>query len=379
MHICFISNEYPLWAVGGIGSFIQTLGRMMVQKGHQVSLVGIGNSTKEEMINDEGVELYRLPAPVWLSKGRFIENSIRIRRKIKMINKENPIDILETPEWGLAFFPRKTSYKKIIRMHGGHHFFARSESRNVNWWKAYQEKISFKNADYLVAVSKYVAEETSRLLKLDKEYEIIYNFVDLKRFSIVSSRDVKKGQLLFLGTICEKKGVGKLIESLPFIIKEFPHVRLKLIGRDLINRFTGESYTTKMMEQMPDSIKPYVEFIGPVPHAQVPGWISESEIVVLPSFMEAMPIAWLEVLAMGKPLVASQEGPGPEAVINGVTGLLCNPYNPGDIAEKVIFLLSNSEEAVKMGKNAHQFALENFNFEKLVEDNILFYNKISAR
>lgn len=377
MHICFISYEYPLWATGGIGSFIQTLGRMMVLKGHHVTVVGIGTSRKEEFIIDEGVELFRLPAPGLFPKGRFLENAIRMRRKIKQIHQIKPIDVVEAPEWGLAFLPKKTSYKKVIRMHGGHHFFAKSENRKINKWKGFQEKRSYANADYLVAVSEYVAKETSRLLNLQKKYEVIYNFVDVKKFDAAIKKDVIKGQLLFVGTVCEKKGVGKLIESLPAIIEKHPHVKLKLIGRDLISRFTGESYTKKMLDQMPEWLKPMVEFVGPVPHDQVPQWISESEIVVLPSFMEAMPIAWLEVLAMGKPLVASQEGPGPEAVMHLETGLLCNPYDPSDIAENINYFLDNPKEALRIGENAHKYALKNFNFGKLVNDNIAFFSRIS--
>lgn len=376
MHICYLSHEYPLWGTGGIGSFIQTIGRGLVAQGHKVSVVGIGNNPYLEELNDEGVEIYRLPASRYLRKGRFIENRWRIRKKLRELHGEMSIDIVESPEGLLFMLPKRTPYKRVIRMHGGHHFFAKSESRQVNRWKAFQEKRSFKNADCLVAVSKYVAEETTKLLNLKKPYDVIYNFVDFKKFDRTNRREVVKGQLLFVGTVCEKKGVGKLIESLPSIIEVFPHVKLKLIGRDLISRFTGESYTKKMIELMPDSIRPHVEFPGSIPHDQVPGWVSESEIVVLPSFMEAMPIAWLEVLAMGKPLVASQEGPGSEAVKDGVSGLLCDPYNSRDIAEKVIFFLSNPNDAIKMGENAHQLAQDNFNFEKLVEENIKFYSKI---
>jgi glycosyltransferase involved in cell wall biosynthesis len=376
MHICFISHEYPLWATGGIGTFIQTLGRMMVKKGHRVTVVGIGQSKSEEVILDEGVVLYRLPAPRYLTKGSFIENLIRVRGKIKQIHADNPIDIVESPELGFAFFPHKTPYKKVIRMHGGHHFFAKSENRKVNRWKAYQEKRSFERADHLVAVSRYVAEETTRLLNLNKKAEIIYNFVNLQKFDAAVKHEVMAGQLLFIGTICEKKGVGKLIEAMPEILKHHPGVRLKLVGRDLISRFTGESYMARMKDTMPASIRHAVEFTGPVSHDRVPEIISQSQIVVLPSFMEAMPIAWLEVLAMGKPLVASLEGPGPEAVSHGETGLLCDPYSPDDIAQKVCYFLDQPAEAARMGEQAHRYALENFNFQKLVEDNIAWFERI---
>lgn len=61
MHVVFISHEYPLWSPGGVGSFLQTFGRALVQRGHRVSIVGAGKSTSEEILEDEGVQLYRLP------------------------------------------------------------------------------------------------------------------------------------------------------------------------------------------------------------------------------------------------------------------------------------------------------------------------------
>jgi glycosyltransferase involved in cell wall biosynthesis len=376
MHICFISNEYPLWATGGIGSFIQTLGRAMVQHGHKVSVVGIGSESKQVVINDEGVSIYRLPAPGLLKKARFLENVYRLRKCLKSLNKQNPIDIVESPESGMAFLPRSTPYKKVIRMHGGHHFFAQSENRPINKWKGFQEKLSYGNVDFVVAVSRYVAQRTSELLNLDKSAHVIYNFVDFKKFNYTSKRSFVKGQILFIGTVCEKKGVGKLVEAMPYILKKHPLVKLKVVGRDLINNVSGESYTQKLLSEMPSSLKDVIDFTGPVAHDKIPELISESEMVVLPSFMEAMPIAWLEVLAMGKPLVASKAGPGPEAVSHGETGLLCDPYDALDIAEKVIYIFNHPVEAQQMGARAHEYAFNNFNVEKLVNDNLAFYERI---
>jgi hypothetical protein len=55
--------------------------------------------------------------------------------KIKDIHEKNPIDIIETSELGLAFINKIEGVKYIIRLHGGHHFFAEAESRGINKWK----------------------------------------------------------------------------------------------------------------------------------------------------------------------------------------------------------------------------------------------------
>jgi glycosyltransferase involved in cell wall biosynthesis len=89
--------------------------------------------------------------------------------------------------------------------------------------------------------------------------------------------------------------------------------------------------------------------------------------------MEAMPVSWLEVLAMGKALVGSQLGPGREVIIDGFNGILCDPKNPKDIAQKVIYLLENKEVSRRVGENARLTVEQNFNLDKLVQDNIAFY------
>ncbi len=379
MQICFLSSEYPLWKSGGVGSFIQTLGINLVEKGCEVTVVGIGEKNEEEVLEDKGVKIYRLPKPN-ITKLRFVVNFYRIRKKLKQIHLNNPIDILETAELGQAFIPSKTPFLKVIRMHGGHHYFAKSESRKVSAWRGFQEKRSFKNADYLIGVSKFVADETVKLLNLGKrKVKIIYNPVDLEVFKRNEAIEVVKGQLLFIGTVCEKKGIHKLIEATKLLLDQGLGLQLKIVGRDWINPKTNQSYIQYLKSSIPERYKRNIEFIGPVPHSEVSKWLNESEIIVLPSFMEAMPIAWLEVLAMGKPLIASQTGPGPEVVENEVTGLLCDPYNPKDIASRIKILLNDSEKCKSMGRAAREYAIKNYNIEILMDENYQYYKKLVCK
>ena len=132
LHVVFVSGEYALWATGGIGVFLQTISRELVKRGHSVSVVGLGNTAKEEILEDAGVLLYRLA--VNTSKiPNFIINSKRIIEKLKQLHSENPIDIIETSEGGLAFLKSLPPAKKVIRLHGGHYFFSEAEKRGINW------------------------------------------------------------------------------------------------------------------------------------------------------------------------------------------------------------------------------------------------------
>src|SRR5690554_8226985 len=127
LNICYLSYEYPLWGTGGIGSFIQTIARALVRAGLRVSVVGIGKGPLEEHFQDRGVDIYRLPAPRLFKKASFAENAWRIRRKLREMHESRPLDVVEAPEALMFMLPAKTPYLKVVRMHGGHHFFAESE------------------------------------------------------------------------------------------------------------------------------------------------------------------------------------------------------------------------------------------------------------
>jgi glycosyltransferase involved in cell wall biosynthesis len=93
--------------------------------------------------------------------------------------------------------------------------------------------------------------------------------------------------------------------------------------------------------------------------------------------MEAMPIAWLEGLATGKAVVASQTGPGPEVIDDGVTGVLCEPHDPDSIAARVISLLRDAPARRRLGAAARRMAVERYSLEMLVKRNLDYYARIA--
>jgi glycosyltransferase involved in cell wall biosynthesis len=100
---------------------------------------------------------------------------------------------------------------------------------------------------------------------------------------------------------------------------------------------------------------------------------------VYPSHIEAMPLAWLEGLAAGKAVVASQTGPGPEIIDDGVTGLLCDPHDPESIASALIRVLKDRELRRRLGENARRTAQERFALPKIADQNEAYYRAVVAR
>ena len=381
MHICFLTNEYPKkgFPHGGIGSFVQTLGRTLVQQGIEVSVVGLNYTPNDEHQLLDGVNVYRLKKSKVKGLAWFF-NSKAINRKIATIHKQQPIDIAEGAELSLAFIKKVKNIKYIIRLHGGHHFFAEAENRGINTWKGFQEKRSFQKADAFIAVSQYVKTHTEKYLSYhNKPIVYLNNPVDTDFFrpidKVVSELENK---IVFVGTVCEKKGVRQLIQSFPLVKNEIPKTTLEIYGRDWLFP-DGSSYNQMLKEtELPQLGKTAkdIHFHGAIPFTEITEVYAKAAVCVFPSHMETFSLVALEAMAMHKAVVFTNKGPGSEIIMDGKTGFLCNPNNPSAIAEKIIWALSHKSEARQIGIKARKEVLNNFNVKILIQKNIQFYSKI---
>jgi glycosyltransferase involved in cell wall biosynthesis len=373
MHICFLCDEYPPGLHGGIGSVTQTLAHALVRRGHTVTVLGVSKAHPAGEIDDDGVRVIRLPHALVARTG-FLVNGYRRRAVLKRIQKEHAIDVLEGPESSLAVMPRFFPVPRAIRMHGGHHFFARTLGKAPTPWRGWLERRSFQRADYLCAVSKFVGETTRRLLRLgDRPIETLLNPIDTSRFAPMPGVPEEEGLIVFVGTVCEKKGVRQLVEAMGRIVEAVPTAHLLIVGRDWRDPESGTSFTEKLRGSIPHGIESKVVFRGPVAQEDLPQILARASMCVYPSHMEALPIAWLEGLAMGKAVVAASTGPGPEVIEDGISGLLCDPHDPGSIAERVILALRDEPMRKRLGAEARRRAVDRFSVEPLVDRNLKFY------
>lgn len=377
MHICFITHEYPKngFPHGGVGSFVQTLGRSLACNGYQVSIVGMNYITKNENEMDAGVLIYRLK-PSKFKGLTWLLNSFKINKKIKEIHAKSPIHIIETAELGLAFLAKINSIKYIIRLHGGHHFFAEAEKRDINKWKGFQEKRSFAKADAFIGVSNYVKTHTEKYLSYHKKpVEIISNPIALSKFYASDVIKRKPFSIIFAGTVCEKKGIRQLVQALPMVIEKFPEAHLHIYGRDWL--FPDKSsYIEFLKKQTPEAILEKITFHGSISHDLLPEAYEKATVCVFPSHMETQGLVAPEAMAMEKAVIFTKLGPGPEIIENYKTGLLCNPIQPEDIASKILWVFENYHEADQMARNARSVAIKKFNPEIQLHANINFYKRL---
>jgi glycosyltransferase involved in cell wall biosynthesis len=204
---------------------------------------------------------------------------------------------------------------------------------------------------------------------------VILNPVDLELFSPRDPSLEEDGLIVFVGTIFELKGIRELVDAFPKVAVQYPSARLIAYGRDTIDPSTGQSFIEGLRRRIPPDLIHRVTFAGGVPRETLPGLIAKASVCVYPSHTEALPIAWVEGLAMGKAVVASRIGPSPEVIEDGVSGLLCDSRKPDSIADTLLRAMNSPDLRRRLGTAARERAEKLFSLEKLVSENIAYFEK----
>jgi glycosyltransferase involved in cell wall biosynthesis len=378
MHICFLTNEYPVpgQSHGGIGSFLGVFCPALVNQGHQVSIIN-GTYNGPSVVKSNGVNIYYFPFSRKKGLAWFFNFKL-IREKIIFINQENPIDVIEGSELSFSFLPKILNIQYVIRLHGGHHFFAEGEQRPLNKWKAYQEKRSFKKADGFIAVSNYVLNHTQRFLKIEpRPVRVIMYPIALHRFLPESFDKIVPFRVVFAGTLVEKKGIRQLILAMPKVIQKFPKAELHIYGRDWKDR-NANSFKEKLLQIIPISIKEKIIFFGPVDQEGLPAIYTYAHVCAFPSHIETLGLVAPEAMAMQRAVLYSTSGPGPEVIEHGESGWLANPHSPDDIADKLVDIFNNDIEMKRRATNGLNKVNNQFNISLILNENLNFYRKLKT-
>jgi glycosyltransferase involved in cell wall biosynthesis len=122
----------------------------------------------------------------------------------------------------------------------------------------------------------------------------------------------------------------------------------------------GDGPLRSIVEQMATRRSPPTTLLGRIPSSDVPRFISAVDVLVVPSHDEGMPRAVLEAMAMEVPVVASMAGGIPEAVEDGVSGLLVPTADPAALATAIAQILGDDALAVRIGQAGRQRVLDEF-------------------
>ena len=378
MHLGFLTPEYPHPRTGvaaGLGTSIKNLALALVEKGVKIS-VFVHSQKEDAVFTEEGIRIHLIKHRRYKYLGWYLYRKHLQNYLNKYIAVEK-IDAIEAPDWtGISAF-MKLKAPLVIRFHGTDAYFCKLEKRPQKKKNFFFENKALNAADHLLSVSEFTAEETRKLFGLTKQISVIPNSVDVEVFSPVSEIDPEPSSILYFGTIIRKKGVLELGPIFEQVLKSHPAATLYIAGNDVVDTQTFLSTRALLMDAFSAEASRRVKWLGPLPYSRIRDRIARSQVVVLPSYAEALPMAWLEAMAMEKALVTSNIGWAREVMVDGQTGYKVAPDDHSRFAERILDLLKNPATAEKMGKAARQRVLENFSSEVIAQRNLEFYNSIT--
>jgi glycosyltransferase involved in cell wall biosynthesis len=352
MNILYLTNHLN---IGGITSYVLTLGSGLKQKGHNIYVASSGGQLLPQF-KDLGI-VY-LPIPI-KTKNEVSLKIILSLFKLLSVIKKNDIKLLHsnsrTTQVLGCLLNRFTGIPHISTCHG---FFKKRFSRKI--FPCWGQKV--------IAISEQVKEHLIKDFKVEeKNIVVIHNGIDVRKYRVQSTeyRVQKKRDLgLSAGPVVgivarlsDVKGHIYLIEAMKIVLNTLPNTQLLIVGEG------------KMKEELKNrvnsgGIQKNVFFIPAVTDTK--DVLQVMDLFIMPSLKEGLGLALMEAMALGLAVVGSDVGGIRSLIQDGINGLLAKPADSQDIARAILELLQDNNKRDTLGKEAQNFICRNFSQEKMV-------------
>lgn len=254
----------------------------------------------------------------------------------------------------------------ICTVHGGDIFALRDP------FSSFIKRCVFFSCDAIVAVSRAVRDRIYAMGIPAEKISVIPMGVDLQHRFVPPDLLPSGKSLLFVGRLVSKKGIQILIESLPIVLSKHPDIRLTIVGGG-----PEEDIARHRVKEL--GLEKIVSFTGALPQKLLPSYYQSSSILIFPSIVdpagdtEGLGLVMIEAMGCGCAVIASDLPAVHDIIKDHETGLLVQPNNPAALAEKIIFLLDNPSEQIRIRKNARDFVLKYFDWSITAQ---AYYNLI---
>jgi alpha-maltose-1-phosphate synthase len=378
MKIGFLTPEYPHEKTGnsgGLGTSIKNLAHALSALGHEVVILVYGQK-QDAIFLDKAVEVHQIKNIKFKGLSWFFTRK-KIEKIINSLYEKNKIEIVEATDWtGITSFIKPQKCPIVIKLNGSDTYFCHLDNRPVKWKNKFHEKRALQTADGHISVSEYTAKMTNQVFSQNNKFTIIPNGIDLSLFE-KSYDSNEKNIILYFGTLIRKKGLLELPLAFNIIHEKNPKAQLVLVGKDSSDVISGNHSTWQMMQNLltPSALEK-VTYFGPVVYSEIKNQIEKATVCVFPTYAEALPVSWLEAMAMEKAIVASNIGWGNEIVEDGISGFLAHPSDHQEYADRILQLLADSALRENMERNAKVRILTHFDINLVANQNLKFYQKI---
>lgn len=363
--VLFVTNDFGPRA-GGIETFVIGL----IERRPFGSTI-VYTSAQEDADEYDAMWREKYGVRVIRDRSKILLPTPRIARKLAHIITGEKIVVAAfgaaAPLGLLSASMKRAGVQKTVALTHGH---------EVWWAKVFPFNLAMRRIASTVDTLTFLGDFTQRAIsksisrKSAQRMVRIAPGIDVDHFSPVDSTKLReelnlegKKVIVSVGRLVHRKGQDRLIESMPEIIKRVPNAHLLMVGKGPYLDHLAKLVATNKLEE-------HVSFIGRIQYAELPQFICAGDVFAMPSRsrlagleVEGLGIVYLEASACGLPVVAGSSGGAPDAVVQGVTGLVVDGTNNTEIADAIVGLLNNSEDAMKMGVAGRQWIVDNWRWE----------------
>jgi N-acetyl-alpha-D-glucosaminyl L-malate synthase BshA len=346
---------YPTF--GGSGVLATELGKALADKGHFVHFITYQQPVRLSEFNTN-IFYHEVRVPTY-PLFDYPPYEVALASTMVDVAENQGLDILHVhyaiPHASAAYLAKQILLKKtgrnipiITTLHG-------TDITLVGRDKTYAPVVTFSinESDAITAVSNNLREETYKFFPVEKEIDVIYNFVDVARFSKKPIDAFRKALapngervVIHASNFRKIKRVNDVIQIFKKILDVIPS-RMMMVG-DGPERPAAEALCREL------GIHDQVRFVGK--QEQMEEILVISDLFLLPSEYESFGLSALEAMAARVPVVSTNAGGLPEVNIEGVTGYMGNVGDVETMAAKSIEILENDEILNQFKQRAYEHA-----------------------
>ena len=234
-------------------------------------------------------------------------------------------------------------------------------------------KFSIEQSDGVTAVSRFLKEKTITNYHIEKDIEVIHNFIDTEVFKPVCNQNFKEhvapeGEKILMHTSNFRK-VKRVEDTIHVLAKVREEIPAKLV---LIGDGPERSECTRLVREL--KLEKDVIFLGK--QDGIGDILSTADVFLLPSQSESFGLAALEAMACGKPVISSSVGGIPELVIHNETGYIAEIGDVNRMAKYTVDLLTNERKYAKFSENSRIRSVDTFDTSVIIPQYVKYYEKI---
>jgi glycosyltransferase involved in cell wall biosynthesis len=333
LRVLMVSARY-LPDMGGIETHVHEVARRL-NRTSELDITVLATDRSRTRLRREvvdGVSIIRVPAwprnrDYYLAPG--IATVVGQRDRWDLIHCQG----IHTPVPALAMIAaRRAGLPYLVTFHtGGHSLSHRNALRSTQWWLLGP---LLRGASALVAVSRFEGDTVSEQARLgDKPVTVIRNGGTLPppAAGTVSS----KGLIISPGRLERYKGHQRVIEALPYVIKKVPEARLLVLGHG-----PYEPELRALADELGVGDRVVIRQVPPADRVAMATTLAEANVIAAMSDYEAHPVAVMEALSVGRPVVGYSIAGIGELVDEGLVQGVAPGTSPAMVAERLVTVMS---------------------------------------